>query len=347
MNKYLIAGYAISFVVALLISKHRKLLFSRHFIIGTFLGLVIVIPNLIWQYSHNWPVMHHLSELARNQLVNVSVSGFLIDQIIMNFHAVVVWITGLLIFLFYLSERKFRVLSIASLFVILFLLITKGKSYYTLGAYTLMMAMGGYAIERYYSKIWKSVVIVLMVLLSIPIMPFSLPVLNLAAMEKYAAPVADVTNRWEDGEVHPLPQDYADMTGWKDLSKIVISTYTSLPNDIRQNCSIYAENYGQAGAILFYGKKFGLPQPVSFSDNFLLWAPDSIIHENLIYVNDEVGDINKLFNNVELKGEIKNPYFRENGVKVFFCSQPSDIFKSFYKEKVSELKSVYRRKKNQ
>lgn len=343
MNKYLISAYAISFVAALLISRERKLLFSRHFLTGSLLAFLIILPNIIWQYTHNWPVIHHLTELHQNQLVNVSMLGFLIDQLIMNFPAMIVWITGLVVFLVHKAERRYIVLPVATLFVILFLLLLHGKSYYTLGAYTLLMAMGGYAIEKYFSKAFRIVTIVLVFLLSIPVMPYSLPLLSLSAMKEYSAPMAEFTNRWEDGKKHPLPQDYSDMTGWKELSDIVISTYNSLPSDKKKNCAIYAENYGQAGAVWFYGYKYQIPRPISFSDNFLLWAPDSLTSENLIYINDEIGDIRFLFNKYEKKGEVNNPYFREDGVQVYFCSEPADTFKNFYKHKVYELKSTYRR----
>jgi hypothetical protein len=344
MNKYLIAGYALSFVVALLLTKHRKLLFSKHFVYGTIIAFVIVLPNLIWQYNHNWPVVHHLSELSQTQLVNVSIIGFLIDQLMMNIQALIVWMTGLVVYLFYKSEKNFRVLSYASLLVIFLLIITHGKSYYTLGAYTLLMSMGGYAIEKYFNKAFKSVTLVLLVLLSVPAIPFSLPVLSFPDMERYSKPMAEATNRWEDGKVYPVPQDYADMTGWKELSDIVISTYISLPPEVKANTGIYAENYGQAGAVYYYGRKDSIPQPISFSDNFLIWAPDIITKDNLIYINFEIGDIKFLFKNYELKGEVKNRYFRENGVKVFFCSHPTDTFRTFYKEKAKELKSIYTRK---
>ncbi len=343
MNKYLIAGYAFSFVVALLITKHRKLLFSKHFVFGAIAAFFIVLPNLIWQYNHNWPVVHHLSELSKNQLVNVSMIGFIIDQFMMNVQALIVWMTGLIVFLFYKSEKNFRALSLASLFVIFLLMITHGKSYYTLGAYTLLMAMGGYAIEKYYNKMFKTVTVFLVVILSVPVMPFSLPILSFPAMEKYSAPMAEATNRWEDGKIYPLPQDYADMTGWKELSDIVIATYKSLPADVKSNTGIYAENYGQAGAVYYYGRKDSIPRPICFSDNFLIWAPDSVKQDYLIYINDEIGDIKFLYGNYELKGEVNNRYFRENGVKVFFCSHPTDTFRTFYKEKVKELKSIYRR----
>ena len=180
-----------------------------------------------------------------------------------------------------------------------------------------------------------------MVLISIPMLPLSLPVLSFENLEQYTKNSAQFTNRWEDGKIHSIPQDYADMIAWKELSNIVIKTYEDLPDESKKNCAIYAEDYCTAGAILFYGKEHGLPEPISFSDNFLLWAPDSISPEIFIYVNDEIGDMEWLFENSVLVGQINNKYFREDGIQVYLCTQPKDVFPSFYVKKVAKLKSKY------
>ena len=342
LNKYSITFFILSFLIALLFSEQRTLFRSKYFFIGGVLGVLIISPNLIWQYNHNWPLFVHMSELQKNQFVNVSILGFLVDQFIMNLPGLLIWMTGLCAFLFIKAEKKYRVLALIYLFTVLIIILLRGKSYYTLGLYPILFALGGYAVDKYFTLYVKYGIIALMVLISIPMLPFSLPVYGLEQMEDYSKKTADFTNRWEDGKVHNLPQDYADMTGWKELADIVTDTYQSLPEESKQKCSIYAEAYCTAGAILFYGKEFDLPEPICFSDNFLLWAPDRINTEVLIYVNDELGDIDWLFDNKKLVGEINNKYFRENGIRVYLCTQPTETYPLFYAKKVSELKNRYR-----
>jgi len=36
---------------------------------------------------------------------------------------------------------------------------------------------------------------------------------------------------------------------------------------------IYAENYGQAGAVMVLGKKYNLPEPVASLKAFFYWFP--------------------------------------------------------------------------
>lgn len=342
LNKYSIAFFIVSSLIAILLTNQRNLLKSKYFFAGGLLGIVIILPNLIWQFNHNWPLINHMKELQKYQLVNVTIIGFIIDQFIMNLPGLVIWMTGLITFLFFKSEKKFRVLAYLYLLTVLLILLFRGKPYYTLGLYPVLFALGGYAVDKYFKPYMKYATIVLVILISLPMLPFSLPVYSHEKIEEYSAKTAEFTNRWEDGKIYNIPQDYADMTGWKELSSIVIQHYNSLSQSKRDSCLIYAENYGQAGAINFYGKKYGLPSPICFNDNFIFWAPDSIDNAPLIYINDEPGDIDFLYDSYKMVGQVNNIYFRENGLQVYYCTQPRDTFRIFYANKVASLKNKYR-----
>lgn len=343
LNKYSITFFILSFLIGILFTPQRNLLKSKHFFLGGIIGMLIILPNILWQFSNNWPLLHHMSELQKNQLVNVSLLGFVIDQIVMNFPGLIIWITGLLVFLFFKAEKKYRVLAYIYLLTVLTIILLRGKSYYTLGLYPILFAMGGYAVDTYFKNYFKYVVIAFILVASIPMLPLSLPIYSYEKLEEYITEnnLAEFTNRWEDGEIHNLPQDYADMTGWKELSSIVINHFNSLPTDEKNSCIIYAGNYGQAGSIKFYGEKYGLPEPISFSDNFLLWAPDTINNELMLFIDHDIGDIEFLYDSYEEIGQVNNKYFRENGLKVFYCTEPKDTFNIFYANKVKELKNIY------
>jgi len=343
LNKYSIAFFIISFLIGILFTPQRNLLKSKDFFLGGIIGMLIILPNILWQFSNNWPLLHHMSELQKHQLVNVSLLGFVIDQLMMNFPGLIIWITGLIVFLFFKAEKKYRVLAYIYLLTVLIIILLRGKSYYTLGLYTILFAMGGYAVDKYFKTYLRYLIIAFIIVVSIPMLPLSLPIYSHEKLEEYITEnnLAEFTNRWEDGKIHKLPQDYADMTGWKELSSIVINFYNTLSSAEKKDCIIYAENYGQAGAIKFYGKKYGLPEPISFSDNFLLWAPDTIKNAPMIFIEHDIGDIEFLYNNFELVNQVNNEYFREDGLKVFYCTEPKDTFKIFYADKVLALKSIY------
>ena len=275
LNKYSIAFLILGFLISLLLTKDRKLLFSRYFGDGVIIGFAIVLFNLVWQNSHNWPAIWHLQELQRTQLVHVNFLDFFAMQLLMNLHAILLWLAGLAFLLFTKKGKQFRVLGFTFLTVMLILILLRGKPYYTLGMYSMLFAAGGVYFEKYFIarlRVLKPVLLGMMIISAIPIAPYSLPLLPLDKMADYGEFSKNFglagALRWEDGRMHRLPQDYADMTGWKELGDIVINAYHSLDDAEKANCAIYAENYGQAGAIKYYGKKHGLPEPISLAIAF-------------------------------------------------------------------------------
>ncbi len=82
-SKYSIVFFAASLLLALLISKHRKIFLEKKFYTAALVGLLIIIPNVGWQYQHNWPLIHHMEELQETQLKFISPSGFIKDQFMM------------------------------------------------------------------------------------------------------------------------------------------------------------------------------------------------------------------------------------------------------------------------
>jgi hypothetical protein len=348
LNKYSIAVLILVTILVILISQPRKLTFNKHFIIGGAIAILIISPNLIWQYQHNFPVFFHLSELHKTQLVNVSMISFLVNQLLMNIQATLLWLSGLFIILFHKNERNLRPMGLIFLLGVLFLALAHGKDYYTLGLYPALIAISACMIEKYATRKWvfaKYLLLISALTSSLPIIPFlTMPFLDYKTIEKAGQKeMIKPFLKWEDGKQHAIPQDFADMTGWPELADIVIKHYTNLPDSAKKDCAIYAENYGMAGAIKYYGRKFNLPEPVCFNDNFLFHAPDSLNIKSLIYINDEIEEISNYFEKVEKIGQVKNPYFREGNLPVWLCTAPLPNFAKLYTEKVGKLKSAFQR----
>ena len=352
LTKYSIAFLVVSFFIALALTKDRKLYRSRYFIFGSSIAFLIILPNLIWQFNHNFPVAHHMTELSASQLVNVRLMDFLSAQLLMNFSNLVVWLFGLVFLLFLKPGKPYRVIGYTYLVVLLIFIVLRGKPYYALGIYPVLFAFGGLALEQYLTgrlRFAKPAILALLMITLLPMLPYSLPVFPLEKMISYGEFSRNYGGegalRWEDGRIYSLPQDYADMVGWKELADIVIQTYQSMPDSERAVCAIFGENYGEAGSIKFHSKKHGLPEPISFSGSFLFWAPDSFDKKILIYVNDDTADVAYYFSTVEKVGQITNPYARESGMPVWLCKNPRNGFEGFYSDKVKILKDRFRRKR--
>lgn len=88
LNKYNITFLVMGLIPAILITKHRKIFINKYFYYAAGLGLLLIAPNLVWQYQHNFPVIHHMKELSETQLVNVTRVDFLKEQVLFFF-----WLT--------------------------------------------------------------------------------------------------------------------------------------------------------------------------------------------------------------------------------------------------------------
>ncbi|MCB9289063.1 MAG: glycosyltransferase family 39 protein [Lewinellaceae bacterium] len=340
LNKYSTVFALSGIAGALLLSPYRRVLWSKEAGLSALLALVVIFPNLIWQYSHGFPVVTHMQELAENQLANVRISDFLTAQLFMNMPVIPVWVAGLIWF-FLPANRRYRLIGWYFVLVFVLLLLLRGKAYYTLGLYPPLIAAGGVWWEQVVQKAWLRVALpVLTALILLPALPLGLPVLPLPKMMQYCSYLVnkvgfDGPMRWEDGRIHPLPQDYADMMGWKELGQLAIKACQMADE---QEVLLYCENYGEAGAVDYYGQGRGIPPAVSFSDSYRLWLPRNISANALIYVNNELGeDVEALFEDIQLVGSVTSPHARERGTSVFLCRQPVRPFPEFWEERVAEV----------
>jgi MFS family permease len=348
-TKYSVAFLIAGFFVAMLISKQRKLLFSWWFAAGVVAGLLLILPNIIWQYNHNWPVFNHFKELQETQISNLKYSHFFIDLFNLNSAFMLIWIFGLGALLFADSGKNYRFMGIAILFTLLIFFGLKGKAYYVSGLLPFLVAFGGFAIEKHTKQ--KRAVIAGLSLLSVYSLlslPFVLPVLSFKSLDKYAAKtknwVAAPFMRWEDGAEHSISQVFADMTGWQEIAGYVTLAYNSLDNDDKQRCTIYCQrSYGYAGAVHFYGKKARLPEPVTFHESYIFWAPETISEEPIIYVSYNSNEFQPLFNEITEIGCVQDPYFREKGMKVFLCRNPKTNIQDVYKNAVFNERKPFTR----
>jgi hypothetical protein len=352
LTKYSVLYYILGFFIAMQFSSHRKLFNSRYFYISVAAGLIIIVPNLLWQYNHGWPVIFHLSELKRTQMVNMKYINYFTDIYSLNQASSIIWITGFLSLVFIKNEKKCQFIGVASLIIILLFLVSEGKGYYILGLIPFLFATGGYIMEKYLKgRLIHINFIVLFASLSFSLvaLPFGLPVLSFDDLLKYEKKTDHLIiypfYRWEDGKIHGISQVYSDMTGWNELAGYVGKAYSELSKEEQDSCTIYVEsNYGDAGAINFYGKKFNLPDAVTFLESYVIWAPETIPEGPLIYINNRIGDIKKLFNNVTLIGTVNDKYFRENGLMVFLCTDPAGDIRDVYRKRAGTEKKIYRRK---
>jgi len=346
LNKYMVIFLAAGLAIAVIPTSYRKLWISKYSWLAILIALLLLLPNIIWQYIQGFPVLHHMKELKETQLVNVKRMNILIDQILMFTVSALVWVAGLIWLLKSGNAKKFRVFGYAYLSILLIFLLLRGKSYYMAGLYPILFAAGGVSWEMWMKRAASRVFLVLfIILLTIPILPGAIPFMSAPRLVSYFSKIppemgGEALVRWEDGKMHPLPQDYADMLGWDELGGIVLKACDTIKD--KNRIMIYCENYGQAGAVDYCASCHELPEVISFSDAYRLWVPDTISKDKdvFMYVNDELGgDVDSLFANIIVAGSIKNHYAREKGTTVYMCREPRGDFPAFWHRRVMEVKN--------
>lgn len=350
LNKYLVIYLFTAFLIVLLFTPQRKLFLNKYFVYGCLAGLLIISPNIYWQYTHGWPVFLHISELEKSQLANMTLQHFLIDLFNLNSVSTFFWIAGCFAVIFLKSEKKYRFLGLVAFLLIALFMFSRGKAYYVLGIIPVLFALSGYILEKYFTKNLRFInfiILSLITLISCASVPLSLAWFSFENLEKYSTKTAGFVSypfsRWEDGRIHPVSQVFSDMTGWKEMVALVHQAYQQIPETARKQATIYAErNYGYAGAVHFYGKPYRLPEAITFLDSYVLWAPDTIARGPVIYINQTIAGLDQWFDKCEEIGIVENKYFRENGLKVFLCQNPNNQFQEVYRQKANEEKNKYR-----
>jgi hypothetical protein len=352
LNKYSVAIFVVCYVAGILISRFRYLFCSRYLVYAIALGLLMIIPNIYWQYQHNWPVAFHMEALQQTQLSIRHYGDFFSEIFSLLFLSSLLSACGLAYLFFDGNAMLFRWLGLSVLLVMLFFLFSHGKGYYILGVVPVLYAAGGVGLEKWlvrkYPGVFMPATVAFMVC-SLAALPYGLPILSFARLQAYTkyhhgrVPYPFAT--WEDGQTHAVSQVYADMTGWKELTGLVQIAYRKLPEAERKMTTVYCQrNYGYAGAVYFYGRSLGLPEPITFLESYVLWAPDSIPEGPVIYIHRELGGIQSLFRRVEEVGMVSDPWFRETGVKVFLCRDPLPGMQEAYAKEASSEKAQFTRK---
>ncbi|PNW26424.1 ArnT family glycosyltransferase [Formosa algae] len=327
LNKYNIVFLLLGFLPAILLTKQRNVFLQKKLYYAVFLGLLLISPNLLWQYTNNFPVINHLKELSDTQLKHMNQFDFIQSQILFFIGSLLVIISALYALLFYKPFKKYRAFFWAFFFTLTLFMSFKAKDYYAIGLYPIYISFGSVFLATLLNTGWKRYL--QPIAIAMPVC-FFIPMYNVAFPNKSPEYIVKHSNsykalgllRWEDGTDHAIPQDYADMLGWKELAKKVDAVYGTLPNP--KQTLIICDNYGQAGAINYYTKQ-GI-KAVSFNADYVNWFNLDQQYTNLIRVKNyqekdsEIEETSPYFESSSIADSITNPYAREFRTLIFAFS---------------------------
>jgi len=315
LNKHSMLFFGFGLFVGLLLTKQRRQFSSLWIWAGGVAALLIFLPNLVWELNRHFPTIELLRNVqasGRNEEMG-PLKFLVIQAVIFNPLAAPVWIAGLVELLRDREERGWRALGITYVVIMLCMLTMHGRMYYPAPAYAMLFAGGGVAFERWLAVIrsgrWlRPAYVAIVAITGILIAPFAyFPMLTVDQYIGYAKFLRVEPPRLETHRMGPLPQIYADQFGWKEMAQVVADVYHKLPAEEQKSCAIFGQNYGQAGAIDFFGAKMGLPAAISGHQNYFYWGPRGYTGECMVVMDDRPERLHELFESVELAGRVEHP----------------------------------------
>lgn len=330
LNKHTIVLFAFALIASLLVTPQRRIMFNWWFVAGGAIALVISLPNLLWMWQHHFPHLEQLANIKRNQR-NVSLYPltFIAQQVLfMQPAALPIWLAGLWYFLFGDENgRRFRALGIAYLIPLVVLIAADSRVYYLLPAYSMLLAGGAVAIEKWLTRSslhWLRLGYVGVIAISgIILVPLAMPLLSPETYIKYTETLKISPPRIENRGTSALPQLFADRFGWPEMAQAVANAYNQIPEAERKQTAIFGQDYGQAGAIDFYGPKLGLPKAISGHLTYWYWGPRDYTGEIMLVMGDRREVLEQKFEQVEKVGEAGHPYaMRSQHWELFLCRRP-------------------------
>jgi hypothetical protein len=343
-NKYMIAFLLVGLLAGILLTSRRKLFAGKNLWLAVIIGLILISPNLLWQAKNHFPVIRHMQLLKENQLDNNTSLGFIISQVKILMGSLPLTLAALAAFIFYKPFKPFRVIGICFVTVFTLLTIMKGKDYYSLGLYPVILAFGAVYLENLFTRRWNLFVVPGLIIINLIPFVFTLliiyPVLSPAGIVKNSRYFNMIgALRWEDGKNHTLPQDFADMLGWKEMADKSLEAYNKIPASEKEYTLIFCDNYGQTGALNYYNRG-KMPEAYSFSTDYIFWLPKMQAIHNILLVGDKPDEkIIKLFSGFTNEGGVENPYAREKGTSIYLMSGADTSFTRIFYRIADEKKS--------
>ncbi|MBV8530455.1 MAG: glycosyltransferase family 39 protein [Candidatus Eremiobacteraeota bacterium] len=321
-------------VVGLAVTQ-RRVLRTPYAAYAAAVALLVLAPDLAWQASQGWPVV----EVLRGDLAHrpglalgfaleyrdlaANAKAFVLEQLVYaNPGAVPIWLLGIIAPFRLAALHGFRFISIAYLLIFVVAIALEAKGYYIVGSYGALLAVGAVAIERAGAAL-RTVIVCAVALVGLAAMPLSLPVLPVDGLIAYTQRLG-LTGR--SGSPARLIQPiFAEEFGWERLARDVASVYFGLPRQVRAGTAIYADTYGDAGALDFFGPRYGLPAAISSQNSYYLWGTRGYSGATLIAIGaTRIDRLRQYYRSVVLLRTSTEPYrwAVEGPSPIYLCRDP-------------------------
>lgn len=331
-EKYTIAIFGLGIVVGLLLTEQRRVFLNKWIWIGGLAAFLIFLPNILWNLHYDWPFVQLIHNIkAENRDVVLGPFAYFFQQtLLLDPITAPVWVAGLFGLFFSRRLRPYRALAWCYLVCYTILFLLHGKGYYLAPIYPMLLAAGAVVIEAALDRPetdeprlqWlKPTIAVILLASGVHLAPIVVPVFSPEKFIAYTKTLPfklPVTEHSHAG--FALPQWYFDQFGWKEIADAAELAWNRIPANQRADCGIFAQDYGQAGAIDFWARKNGLPGAMSGDRTYFLWGPHGYSGNCMIVLDDRQEILERYWERVTLVTvSADNPYAGERDIPVFLC----------------------------
>lgn len=305
-NKHAVAFCLLGVLVGVaLVRETRVVLRTPWPWLGGLLALAMWTPNLVWQAQHDWPVFALSDDIAEEYggiggRVDLVLEALLIYSPLIA----VVWVLGLVQLLRRADWVRARPLAIAFLVVLAVFLVSGGKGYYLAGLVPPLVAAGATHLAARWPLRRLVVAGTVLVASAAVAYPAVLPVLPASTFGgSFYADLNDVQ---------------LETIGWKEYTDQVRAVVDALPPEQRETAVIFTGNYGEAGALTWYGVDI----PVHSGHNgYREWGPPPASAAPVVVVGwlDPTSDFEGCEQAAILHNDADAPN-EEEGLRVWVCT---------------------------
>ena len=327
-NKHAMLFFGFGIVAGLLLTPMRKAFRERNLWLGGVIAFLIFLPNILWEISLGWPTLEFLQNAVKYKNAILTPFQFLTTELQLTVAAVPVWLAGLWFFFFHPRGKTYRAFGWAYVIIFVALDALHGKGYYLLPAYPMLLGAGAVWLEEVLAQrprrwMWRPLIIFMLVSAGVSA-PMAVPLLPVETFVRYAAWLGIQNPKEERHELGRLPQFYADMFGWRNMADQVAAVFHGLPPEDQAHAVIFAWNYGDAGAIDYYGPGLKIPNAISGHNNYYLWGPGPVDPQVAIVIGGRREWLSRMFRDVRPAGRITEPNAMpfENNLTIWVCRDP-------------------------
>jgi hypothetical protein len=311
LNKYSMGMFPAGLVLGLLLSPgQRRWLRSGWFWAGAGLALLIFLPNLLWMVRNDFPFLKH-EHYARAKYGpgHGPVLFLLVQMIVMGPLLWPLWMGGLA-WLFRRAGKQFRPLGWVCLAMLAVLMATRARDYYAMPPYPILFAAGSVAWEQWLaarssSRQWVRLAYpVIVVLAGFPLMPVTLPVLDVAHYLGYLQGIGHlVPSAMRRSNETKVPVYFMREMGWPEMVSKVAEAYHALPPEQQGRTALLATSYQQSAAINFYAEQYGLPQTIGTEIAYSTWGPRDYTGDSVLLLGMRAEKARQWWDDVRPVGE--------------------------------------------